>query len=290
MDFFTGCADTTSFRNTDNNRSSSARMIAEVQSEPTSSGIIGRRREPEYFAFTNPFKSTPAAGDQNEARPEHRISDIPNNYRRELGPNGEQIVRDRTGLEVQMVGRVSPQFQKRMLEQIQRLPEADRRQLAAAGTKIVIAGIVVDAAPSIANERPRNWAPGTTQQDADGIYLGDRRTVVVAERTRTGLNHRAEGVLRNGVGHALNDALGNFSNTQDFVRAYQADSSRMNSAQQSRMSFWRQEGNAGRDQTFADVYAALRGGTPNAEETRLLLQAFPRVAELVRMRMARYAR
>lgn len=272
---------------TDRSASSSEMMLAEVRSYQESPNTIGRRSEPRSLEFSNPF--TPAGNDRNSDSPHSGTNNIDqsSDYTRELGPDGRPLFRDRVGLEVQTLGDVSPEFQQRMLQQIQLLPEADRRQLAEAGIRVIIAGRVTDAEPSIANERPRNWPSRSTQEDADGIYLGDQRAVVVAEHTRRGPNNRAEGVLRHEVGHALNDALGNFSESREFVQAYQEDVARMDRTQRARLSFWLQARGAGRDEALADVYAALRGGVPNAEQTRQILQAFPRVAEIVRRRLGR---
>lgn len=207
-------------------------------------------------------------------------------YTREVGPDGQIVFTDAVGLRVEIRG-ASPEFQERMLREIQNIPEADRALLASRGIRIAIAGRVTDLDPSIANEQPRNWDRGSTQEDTDGIFLNDeRRTVVVAEHTRSGPSNRAEGVLRHEIGHAMNLALDNFSDSREFRRAYDMDVRNMSREQRRLLTFWLQPAQgAGRDEALADVYAALRGGVPNREQTEQILRAFPNIARLLRARL-----
>lgn len=238
---------------------------------------------PQDKARTELERSSPKTSQRNEVDPP--------GYRREIGPNGEVNFVDSVGLRVELRGDVSPEFQERMLREIQNIPESDRRRLAERGVSVAIVGTVPDLDPALARERPRNWPSNRTYADSDGVFISNHESlgnvIVVAERTRSGPSNRAEGVLRHETGHAMNFVFAEYSNHPDFQRAYDEDLRNMTPAQRRQMDYWmRRPGGAGRDETFADLYAALRGGTPNSQDSQMLLSRFPRVAALIQQRLS----
>lgn len=207
-------------------------------------------------------------------------------YTREVGPDGKVTLTDKAGLKIELKSG-SPEFQERMLREIEKIPENERRLLAQSGHKISVVEKVTDADPSLANQQPRGWPPGRTWDDADGAYIGGQKNIVVAERTRSGPSNRAEGVLKHEVGHAIDVALDNFSQSKEFKEAYEKDLAKLTPEQRKYYSYFLQPNNAGAQEAFADIYGAINGSSANPSETQRILQDFPHLAAAIRQRLAR---
>ena len=205
-------------------------------------------------------------------------------YKTEAGADGSLTVTDKTGLKIQLQTG-TPEFKERMLREIANLPELDRRLLAQSGHKIQLVQKVTDADPSLANQQPRGWPPGKTWDDADGVYLGGQKSIVVAERTRNGPSMRTEGVLKHEVGHAVDAALDNVSGSKEFRDALQKDVDKLSADQRKYYSYFLQPFNAGPQEAFADVYGAVNGASSNPHETERILKDFPETAAVIRKRL-----
>lgn len=222
----------------------------------------------------------PFTGDLIDLRQERTNSEFPPEYTQIPGRDGIVTLRDRSGLVVELLSG-SPEFQQRMLRELQNIPLEDRRLLAQGRVRIVIAERISNVDPALATQRPRQWGRGNTWDDVDGAHLVERNLIVIAETTRSGPTARPLGVLRHEIGHALDDLLGNLSQTREFREALLRDIQRMNRQQR---LFHRYRLHA--EEALADLYAVLRGGAPNAEETNAIADHFPNTLELLRQRLA----
>jgi hypothetical protein len=151
---------------------------------------------------------------------------------------------------------------------------------------------VSDADPSLAGVRPRGWPPGTTWDDDDGLFNPRTREITVAETHRdkeTGRfvpNDRIEGSIKHEAGHAVDLALGNMSHSDDFKRAFDADVAKMSPAEKQRFGYLLQDGHAGHEETFAEVFGAMHGSSANRSESQAILNDFPEVRALMQRRLA----
>jgi hypothetical protein len=229
---------------------------------------------------------------------QYQFADSKRNYTKEVGPDGKAVITDAVGLKIEIKGG-SPGFQENALAEFQKLPEAQRKLLAEKGIKCTIVGKISDIDPALATQRPRNWEEGKTWDDADGVFM-DGKNIVVAEMTRAGKTNRLEGVLRHETGHGIDAALGHFSQSPEFQKAYESDMSKLGLLDykdfhyQMEHSYDPQDGRkvclsdkaSGREEALADIYGALHGSSANRDKTQMFLERFPATAELLRKQLA----
>lgn len=212
--------------------------------------------------------------------------DLPDGYT-ELPGDGRFdciLLRDGAGLVVEIAGG-SEEFRQRMLREIQNIPYEDRRLLAEGRLRIVIAERMTDVDPSLSSERPRQWPRGTTWKDVDGAHLVEQNLLVISEFTRDGRTERAAGVLRHEIGHAMDDLLGNLSRSREFRESLMQDIARLTGQQRGANRYRLHP-----EEAIADLYAVLRGGAPNHDETSMIGALFPRTMELLRQRLEQLSR
>ncbi|CAN5271185.1 hypothetical protein BH11CYA1_BH11CYA1_29150 [soil metagenome] len=137
-------------------------------------------------------------------------------------------------------------------------------------TVVTPARRITDALPELKGQKPRGWPPGLTWDAVDGAYSPSRNLVVVAEETRDTSNnwvksHRTEDVTRHEVGHATDYAMGKFSDTKDYIQAYEDDTKAMPSALTGTLKYFLQSGDGGKEEAFAEGVAAREGGSTSGK-------------------------
>jgi len=207
------------------------------------------------------------------------------NYTWEKRADGTSKITDATGLQIEFKN-ASPEFQERMRQKIASLPEAERRLLAKNRASYLIVGTMRDADALNADKRPRGWTGGTWM-DADGAYLTGSKQIVIAERTSAGESTRTDGVFNHETGHAIDHALDDLSKSKEFRDAYEKDKVNHTAEDKEFLRYLLLKGDVGPAETFAEIYAALRGATANPEETARILRLFPHVAEYLAKKMRR---
>lgn len=187
--------------------------------------------------------------------------------------------------------KTSPSFEKLVRETYDALPAGVRKEMEDAGYKIVTGHHMTQAFPELKRKVPRGWPPGSSWDNAEGTVMFDKKSVVIVENklgsdgkyTPSG---RVPGVFRHEFGHAVNSVWGsrgsNFSDTAEFMVAYERDVAGIQKSDLPALAYLLQKGAAGRDETFADVFANLNGGPSNAGESDLVRRAFPEVAKLIK--------
>jgi hypothetical protein len=237
-----------------------------------------RRIERENPQIHNPNRIKPH--DQIKI-PKDLIKEIPPEHPPEVGPH----------IEVENRG-ASPEFRDRIQREVDKLSPGVRRLLEANGSKIIVGERMSGVYPELAGVRPRGWPPGATWDNADGLYNAEEKTVVATEHRvelgsgQTVNNDRAQGVIRHEVGHAVDHALGGFSQTDEFKQAYDRDVALMTPEQKARRQYLLQDGNAGKSEAFAEVFGAINGSSGNPSETQDILRQFPSLVELLRRKQA----
>jgi hypothetical protein len=163
-----------------------------------------------------------------------------------------------------------------------------------AGWQVHMAEFVTDALPHLAGERPRGWPDGTTWENTEAVHIPKSRLLVVAEKRRGAdgavqRSGRLEGVLRHEVGHAYDKAVGLkglfASSLPEFDAAYSLDVRAMSPQDRQTLSYYLQEGGAGRQETFAEAFAIVLGGGADTQRRDAFVRSFPRSMRSMRSRL-----
>jgi hypothetical protein len=182
----------------------------------------------------------------------------------------------------------SPEFAAKVQQEFKSLPENVQKLLANNGTKLVVGGKMSDADPSLKGVTPRGWSPGSTWDDDDGEYDAGKKAITIAETSHDGKtdtwqnNDRMPGGLRHETGHAVDAAMGNVSHGSEFKQAYDKDVANMSPQDKEKFKYLLQNGQAGHEETFAEVFGANNGSSANADQTQRILQDFPSVSALIK--------
>lgn len=235
------------------------------------------------------IKENPQIKDPNQIRQGRDTVNIPKDMIKEIPQ-----VTPSDGPKIKVENRGNPgasdAFREQIQKQVDQLPAGVRRLLEANGTKIVVGDKVSGVYPELKGVQPRGWPPGSTWDNADGLYSpGDKTAVVTERRVDDGKdvkNERAEGVFKHEVGHAVDHAMGNFSQTDEFKEAYDKDVANLSAADKAKLAYLLQPGNAGKSETFAEVFGAINGSSANPSETADTLRQFPNVAKLLQRKVA----
>jgi hypothetical protein len=100
---------------------------------------------------------------------------------------------------------------------------------------------------------------------------------------------RRDGILRHEFGHAVDQYLGNYSHTPEFVAAYNKGARSISGYEARVLSYYLQPGDAGREETFAELFASLNGVACDRNSDILLRNHFPELVSLIRNRVAKVA-
>lgn len=199
----------------------------------------------------------------------------------------EAVSAERRALATRLVqggGSATQQDVDAVVAEVARLPLPVLRALEANNTPIRVGREnVTDVEPSLRRERPRGWVEGRTFAEAPGIYHPPSRSVILSTEDdgrggrRLSDDHGSLDLLVHEVAHALDlrDAFGvargNISDSREFREAYDAD--RANMARMGR-SYLTQHGEAGREEAFAEAFAAYVSGNQFMPETTPNLRAY----------------
>ncbi len=187
--------------------------------------------------------------------------------------------------------RVSDGFQHETEAATKSIPLHVWKTLLDAGWQVKLAEFVVDAAPSLRGVRPPGWPRHLTWDNSDAVHLPTHRLLVIAEKRRNRVGEivassRVSDVLRHEIGHAYDMAAGNGSRhvsaTAEFIRIYQHDTNRIQSADKSKLSYYLQSGSIGRQEAFAEAFAVALGGGSSDIEAVEFERSFPNVMAYAR--------
>ncbi len=183
---------------------------------------------------------------------------------------------------INWTGDVESSFKNEINHAIESLPINVLSRLELEGCTIEACRRIIDVFPELKWVTPRGWNIGTTWENADGLTRGNK--IVVAEELFFNGKYRKSvssgSVLRHEAGHVIDMALGNASSTYDFIGAYIEDTSILiNTGLDVNFAYFLQEGEAGRQETFAEIFSQLHGGEQISFD---ILTAFPKTAEVVK--------
>ncbi len=130
--------------------------------------------------------------------------------------------------------------------------------------------------PALADQRASGHAEGDGKFGTNfGATDFSNHQIVVAEKAKPlsqndhtyeadRVNPHPEQTLRHETGHALDAAMGNFSQTQEFLTAYANAVNALSPDERKQLAYYLQPGVHGPQEVFAELFAYLHGGGPNA--------------------------
>jgi len=180
---------------------------------------------------------------------------------------------------------VSDDFVKLNQKYYNDIPDDIKKALNDNGVKFQIGEKVTQVLPELKGVHPRGWPKGSTWDSAEGLYRQADKTVLNCENVRPigqkvfQKNNRPESIFKHETGHAVDKAvLDKFSHTDNFADAWMTDAMNLSEKQKRTHSYLLQKGNAGREETFAEIFSDLMGnvGYLKAAET------FPNTTKLIK--------
>ncbi|MBM4000092.1 MAG: hypothetical protein FJ297_11245 [Planctomycetes bacterium] len=196
---------------------------------------------------------------------------------------------------------VTPVFEAEVAEALAAIPPVIWSSVRRSGWRCELVEFVVDRAPELKSARPRGWPEGVTWEQVDAVHLPADKLLILAEKRRTRAGtvvaaDRVAGVLRHEVGHAYDvlgaeDARRSYRSSQDpFRAAYMADRGAISAEDAARMAYYLQARDAGRQEVFAESFAAALGGGSDPAREADLSRCFPRVMTWMRGELERVSR
>lgn len=194
---------------------------------------------------------------------------------------------------------VSTDFVQEIQRDLRKVPMNLLVALSNSGYRIVISESLVNAVPAARNQQVRGYQPHSTWDTVYGMFNRTTRRVVMAEKAlqpdptgRTSMvplrdAQRRDGILRHEFGHAVDQYLGNFSHTPAFVAAYNKGAASISGYEARTLNYYLQPGDAGREETFAELFASLNDVACDRNSDILLRNHFPELVQLIRARVAK---
>jgi hypothetical protein len=184
----------------------------------------------------------------------------------------QQAIRAAAAALVDIGGTAAETDRQLVVAELVKLPMAGLRALALANKRVVVCrDSVTEIRIDLRGVRPRGWPEGRTWDTVPGLNDPNNNRVIIATRNGrippTGDGHAASNLVLHEVGHAVDDAVGGGSNTQEFQRARTADAAQLG-------SYFTQAGAAGLRETYAESLARFYGNDPNDAATYPNLHAY----------------
>lgn len=170
------------------------------------------------------------------------------------------------------------------------IPENVQRAMEKEGYKVVAADTITGFNENLKGQVPRGWDNGQTWENVDGaanITEGNKE-VLIAQRylDESGYQdtQRVGDLVRHEYGHAVDQMLGrgngDFSQTPEFIQAYEDDKKEIEANGTPIKDYFLQSGDAGRSEVFGEVFSAKHSSNPDEQDTRMT-NAFHRVRDLI---------
>ncbi len=153
-----------------------------------------------------------------------------------------------------------------------------------AGYKIVVTPRITQALPHLAGVEPRGWG-GLTFDNSDGTMDEIRKLIVSPDQVlyekKWAENSRPD-VVSHQIAHAVDAILGNYSDTNEFRKAYIRDIDNIpKSAQNHIYNYLTQPGGPGRKEAYACLAGMILTGPENADDRQYFEKHFPNLISLL---------
>lgn len=177
------------------------------------------------------------------------------------------------------------------------IPRTYRHQLEADGFKVVVTPDLLDAMPELAGQTPRGYRDGATWHSTNGITDRAGKRIVIAEQCSTPgpdgkpIKPPLDRTVQHEFGHAYDYYAGlkrfgataenpfpAISHGKQFSDAYAKDSAKVPESLRSKLAYYLQPGDAGKEELFAQMFVLFFGPRPEPGSPRESFQtAFPDV-------------
>ena len=176
------------------------------------------------------------------------------------------------GSKLEMASPVQESTVEQVHEAFRNTPDHVRRRLKAAKVEYVVGEKVVDHAPELASQRPRNFFPGTTFEHVQAVFYDNK--VICADKWKdftTGQwigDRPVERVVHHEIGHAFDLSRKNpLSARKPFMKAYASDISAMKKEKRAQLDYFL-SGDGGNEETFAEAYNIVVSGKSSMDAPR----------------------
>lgn len=193
---------------------------------------------------------------------------------------------------------VSDRFVQEIKQGLAKIQGNVLRALAGDGYKVTLSESVTEAVPAAKHQQVRGYQPHATWDTVYGMFNRTTKRVIMAEKAeqkdasgRTAMEplrniERRNGILRHECGHAVDQYLGHLSHSPEFKRAYEKGLKSISAHERKVLSYYLQPGDAGREETFAEIFASLNDYACDRNSDILLKNNFPELVSLIRSKVA----
>lgn len=184
---------------------------------------------------------------------------------------------------------------------LSQIPRTYRHQLEQAGYKVVLAPTVLAAMPELETKKPRGYQDGADWHNINGTFDRSTKRIIIGEQAHSLAdgNKMKEGPLDETVqhefGHAYDSYLGlsskeqntgdsnpEISHSKAFSAAYEKDLEKLPESLKSKLAYYLQSGNAGKEELFAEMFVLFFGHQPEPGSPQESFKtAFPSVLQLL---------
>lgn len=196
---------------------------------------------------------------------------------------------------VKITGNVGEAFKSKVMTALAKLPKAIRDIISDTDVDIQIGSQLTDMRPDLAGVRPRGWAATDTW---DMVEACARENVAwVAEKHISRYsgelidNKRVEGAMYHEIGHAIDHEIG-IKNNSEFAAAYANDVQTFDTNDKKDLTYFIQEGDAGRSEVAAEGIAILagRGSAKDPNDDEIFKKKFPQSMRVITNMLNKRAR
>ncbi len=207
---------------------------------------------------------------------------------------------DQVAARIEVKGEVSGEFINQVAGTMDKFADDVHRFMGDQDLPVRVGKQVTDINPALKGQHPDGWVGGTWEnaegfyQSGEGVGLAE---YVVNSKGNLVRSKRVQGATRHEIGHGIDDMLTPFSGnarwsqSPEFTTAWSADVAQLTPAQQARFDYFIQAHNPipgrGPSEAFADLFAAINGGSANQSETNIIMQLFPRTTQVIRQKITK---
>lgn len=195
---------------------------------------------------------------------------------------------------VKIVNEIGEQFKSKVTTALAKLPKAIRDIISDTDVDIQIGSHLTAMRPDLAGVRPRGWADTDTWEMVEACarenvaYVAERHISRYSGEWKD--NQRVEGALYHELGHAIDHEIGIKNNTA-FVTAYLNDVQTFDTNDKRDMTYFIQQGDAGRSEVAAEGIAILSGaGSGGYVDDEIFKKKFPQSMRVITNMLNKRAR
>jgi len=151
---------------------------------------------------------------------------------------------------------------------------------------------LTELVPTAKDQQVRGYRSTATWGQIFGMFDRLHHRVIMAELANAGTNGDSglvslnnpsarAGIVRHEFGHAVDEYLKGASHSAAFKAAYAAGLRRLDGGDKKVLNYYLQPGDAGREEMFAELFAAQAADACDPAADRLLRQKFPEALSMV---------